>query len=111
MASKTTVALTVFLVLLIICFVVFLWYVGFFDVSVTEGFSQKINTPVLNPDVPKVRNSRSLVAQTDLKNPRELAVLNPKRYAPANTNHYLIDKRNPLGVNLQESTLFKRDNL
>ena len=107
--STLTIILVVILVIVVFLFVVWLYYAGYF--SVREGMKPqpKYNTPVKTPDIPRVRNSKTVVTGSDLKEPREVANLNLKQISPIQTKNFVLNQLNPLGLTMQESSIFRRD--
>lgn len=97
------------LIVVIFLFVVWLYYVGYF--STREGMKPqpKYNTPLKNPDIPRVRNSKTIVTGSDLKEPREVANWNLKQVNPIQTRNFVLNQLNPLGLTMQESSVFRRD--
>lgn len=104
------IVLLAILIVVIGLFVFWLWTVGFLTPEVKiEGFGLPgLNSPVKNPDVPLVRNSKNISIASDLKNPREVESGLKRRMRPIITDHFVLDRRNPLGLNMQESALFRR---
>jgi hypothetical protein len=61
-----------------------------------------------DPDIPHIRNKKNNIVGSDLKDPREVTNQNLKQINPVKTTNFVLNKYNPLGLNIQESMIYKR---
>lgn len=86
--------------------IIYNWFVN--NNSKSGFVAPKYNSPIDNPDIPRIRNKKNNIVGSDLKDPREVINQNLKQTNPIKTSNFILNKSNPLGLNIQESMIYNR---